>query len=210
MVDFRCKIAEIISDVTNISKEELENFIEKPKNSEMGDYAFPCFKLAKELKKAPVAIAEDLKDKIVIDENIIEKVEIVSGYLNFYINKKTLAKEVLKEFVNATTKFIANPNSTHPLGIEAKKQIDSDSKIISSYFNINPESIIYTSGSSESNNLVIKGIAEYKKDKGKHIIISSIEHSSIVAPCNYLANQGFNYEYILKYYYKDVIISSIN
>ena len=67
MVDFRCKIAEIIADVTNISKEELENFIEKPKNSEMGDYAFPCFKLAKELKKAPVAIAEDLKDKIVID-----------------------------------------------------------------------------------------------------------------------------------------------
>lgn len=51
MVDFRCRIAEIISNVTNVSKEELENFIEKPKNSEMGDYAFPCFKLAKELKR---------------------------------------------------------------------------------------------------------------------------------------------------------------
>lgn len=98
MVDFRCKIAEIISNVTNISKEELENFIEKPKESRMGDYAFPCFKLAKELKKSPVEIAEDLKAKIVIDENIIEKVEIVSGYLNFYINKKTLVKEVLNEF----------------------------------------------------------------------------------------------------------------
>ena len=48
MVDFRCKIAEMISDVTKISKEELRNFIENPKNSEMGDYAFPCFKLAKE------------------------------------------------------------------------------------------------------------------------------------------------------------------
>lgn len=98
MVDFRCKIAEIISNVTNISKEELEKFIEKPKESRMGDYAFPCFKLAKELKKSPVAIAEDLKAKMVIDENIIEKVEIVSGYLNFYINKKTLIKEVLNEF----------------------------------------------------------------------------------------------------------------
>lgn len=98
MVDFRCKIAEMISNVTNVSKEELRNFIEKPKNSEMGDYAFPCFKLAKELKKAPALIAQDLKENIVIDEDIIEKVEIVGGYLNFYINKETLVKEVLNEF----------------------------------------------------------------------------------------------------------------
>lgn len=98
MVDFRCKIAEMISNVTKISKEELRSFIEKPKNSEMGDYAFPCFKLAKELKKAPALIAQDLKENIVIDENIIEKVEIVGGYLNFYINKETLVKEVLNEF----------------------------------------------------------------------------------------------------------------
>lgn len=98
MVDFRCRIAEMISNVTNVSKEELKNFIEKPKNSEMGDYAFPCFKLAKELKKAPALIAQDLKENIVIDEDIIEKVEIVGGYLNFYINKETLVKEVLNEF----------------------------------------------------------------------------------------------------------------
>ena len=111
-------------------------------------------------------------------------------YLDYAANTP-VEKEVLKEFVNATTKFIANPNSTHPLGIEAKKQIDSDSKIISSYFNINPESIIYTSGSSESNNLVIKGIAEINKDKGRHIIISAIEHSSIIAPCNYLTTKGY-------------------
>ena len=111
-------------------------------------------------------------------------------YLDYAANT-LVEKEVLKEFVNATTKFIANPNSTHPLGIEAKKQIDSDSKIISSYFNINPESIIYTSGSSESNNLVIKGIADINKDKGRHIIISAIEHSSIIAPCNYLTTKGY-------------------
>ena len=111
-------------------------------------------------------------------------------YLDYAANTP-VEKEVLKEFVNATTKFIANPNSTHPLGIEAKKQIDSDSKIISSYFNINPESIIYTSGSSESNNLVIKGIADINKDKGRHIIISAIEHSSIIAPCNYLTTKGY-------------------
>lgn len=98
MIDYRCEIAKKISDVTNISKEELANYIEKPKNSEMGDYAFPCFKLAKEFKKAPAIIAEELKNNMDIDKNLIEKVEIVGGYLNFYINKESLAREVIKEF----------------------------------------------------------------------------------------------------------------
>ena len=98
MIDYRCEIAKKLSDVTNISKEELANYIEKPKNSEMGDYAFPCFKLAKELKKAPAIIAEELKNNMDIDKNLIEKVEIVGGYLNFYINKESLAREVIKEF----------------------------------------------------------------------------------------------------------------
>lgn len=98
MIDYRCEIAKKISDVTNISKEELANYIEKPKNSEMGDYAFPCFKLAKELKKAPTIIAEELKNNMDIDKNLIEKVEIVGGYINFYINKESLAREVIKEF----------------------------------------------------------------------------------------------------------------
>ena len=98
MIDYRCEIAKKISDVTNISKEELANYIEKPKNSEMGDYAFPCFKLAKELKKAPAIIAEELKNNMDIDKNLIEKVEIVGGYINFYINKESLTREVIKEF----------------------------------------------------------------------------------------------------------------
>ena len=63
----------------------------------MGDYAFPCFKLAKTLKKAPPMIAEELKNKIEIDKNI-EKIEIAGGYLNFYINKLKLSEETLKEF----------------------------------------------------------------------------------------------------------------
>ena len=111
-------------------------------------------------------------------------------YLDYAANTP-VEKDVLKEYVNATTKYIANPNSSHPLGIEAKKIIDDSSNVIASYFDINKENIIYTSGSSESNNLVIKGIAEMNKDKGKHIIISAIEHSSIIAPCNYLANKGY-------------------
>ena len=111
-------------------------------------------------------------------------------YLDYAANTP-VEKEVLKSFTFATTKYIANPNSIHPLGVEAKNTIDECSKSIASLFNIKPESIIYTSGSSESNNLVIKGIALKNQDKGKHIIISSIEHSSIIAPCNYLTTLGF-------------------
>lgn len=111
-------------------------------------------------------------------------------YLDYAANTP-VEKEVLKEFIETTGKYIANPNSTHPLGLEAKKIIDENTIKISKYFDIDPNSIIYTSGSSESNNLLIKGIAEKNKNLGRHIIISPIEHSSIIAPCNYLASKGF-------------------
>ncbi len=78
----------------------LATFIEIPKDASNGDYAFPCFRLAKELRKAPPLIANEIKEKIELDEDIIEKVEIAGGYLNFYVNKKALAKEVLSEIAN--------------------------------------------------------------------------------------------------------------
>ena len=97
MIQFKTKIAEEISNVININKEELEGYIETPKDTKNGDYAFPCFRLAKELKKAPLMIANEIKEKIKIDEDLIEKVEVVGGYLNFYIKKEKLVNEVLKE-----------------------------------------------------------------------------------------------------------------
>ena len=97
MIQFKTKIAEEISNVININKEELEGYIETPKDTKNGDYAFPCFRLAKELKKAPPMIANEIKEKIKIDEELIEKVEVVGGYLNFYIKKEKLVNEVLKE-----------------------------------------------------------------------------------------------------------------
>ena len=100
MLNFKQQIAKQISKVTNIDKLELESYIEVPKTSNNGDYAFPCFRLAKELKKAPPVIASEIKDKLEIDENIIEKVEIIGGYLNFYLNKELLIKEVLNEMSN--------------------------------------------------------------------------------------------------------------
>ena len=112
-------------------------------------------------------------------------------YLDYAANTP-VDEEVLDVFVKATRKYIANPNSNHPLGILAKKEIDKVSQELGDYFKTEKENIIYTSGSSESNNLVIKGIAEMRGRVGNKIIISAVEHSSIVAPCNYLASKGFD------------------
>lgn len=105
MIDFKENIAQKISEVTNIDKEELKTYIEIPPNSELGDYAFPCFKLAKALRKAPPAIANDIKEAIKLDDGSIEKIEIVGGYLNIYINKASLAETVLKEVAQKQEKY---------------------------------------------------------------------------------------------------------
>ncbi len=95
MINFKKEIANQISNITNAQIEE--EYIEKPKDNTMGDYAFPCFRLAKELKKAPQIIAQEIKDKIDINNTNIEKIEIVGGYINFYIKKEKIVKTVIDE-----------------------------------------------------------------------------------------------------------------
>ena len=97
MLDYKQIIAEEISKATSIPEKEIVSYIEIPKDTENGDYAFPCFKLAKTLKKSPTIIATEINEKIVLNENVIEKVEIAGGYLNFFVNKDTKILEVLKE-----------------------------------------------------------------------------------------------------------------
>ena len=96
MINFKEEIAKNVSKATDLDWKTLEEYIEIPKDSKNGDYAFPCFRLAKELKKAPPVIANEIKEKIEIQEPI-EKIEIAGGYLNFYIDKEMLTKEVLKQ-----------------------------------------------------------------------------------------------------------------
>lgn len=97
MINIKEKIAKEIEKTTKLNSKELESYIEKPKEAKNGDYAFPCFKLAKELKKAPQQIAQEIASNINISKDIIEKVEVVGGYLNFYANKNLLTNEVIKE-----------------------------------------------------------------------------------------------------------------
>lgn len=103
-------------------------------------------------------------------------------------------KEVLSRYIEVTNKYFANPNSSHQLGQEANNIIQEATKKIASSLKIDPDEIIYTSGASESNNLAIKGIAERYKNFGRHILISSLEHNSIVSSATRLQEQGFEVE----------------
>ncbi len=103
MLDFKNIIAEEVKKVTNI--DNIYEYIEVPANKEMGDYSLPCFKLARELKKAPQMIANDIKEQLKFEEELISKIEVVNGYLNFYINPLALVKTVLEEFSNKQSEF---------------------------------------------------------------------------------------------------------
>ncbi|VVB82648.1 Arginine--tRNA ligase [uncultured archaeon] len=91
-------IIQILKKETKLREEEIEKLLEIPPSSELGDYAFPCFILSKKEKKAPDKIAEHLVQKIKLSKEI-EKLENKAPYLNFFINKKILAEQVIK--VNA-------------------------------------------------------------------------------------------------------------
>ena len=105
-------------------------------------------------------------------------------------------KRVLDSFNKASIDFIGNPNSLHKLGVRSKELIDSSIKQIKDILNIENSEIIFTSGSSESNNLAIKGICEKYQNRGKHIITTPLEHSSIYGPLNYLSELGFEVDFV--------------
>ena len=104
--------------------------------------------------------------------------------------------EVLDSFNKITLKYFGNPNSLHKLGIEANEMINKATNQIAELLKIKPTEIIYTSGSSESNNLAIKGIALKYKNRGNHIITTPLEHSSINGPLNYLMDNGFEVDFV--------------
>ncbi len=96
MINFKKVLAEKIAKVTQLDAKEMEDYIEIPPNKEMGDYSFPCFKLAKILKKSPQEIAQKLYQELEIGEEI-QEVKVVGGYVNFVVNPKCLVETVLCE-----------------------------------------------------------------------------------------------------------------
>ena len=103
MIDFKKRAAELLHKALEIPFEEIEEMIEKPK-SEMGDYAFPTFKFSKTYRKSPVKIAEEFLEKLETDE-VFEKIEAKSGYVNFFVNRFLLIGETIKETFEKEEEF---------------------------------------------------------------------------------------------------------
>jgi cysteine desulfurase len=89
-----------------------------------------------------------------------------------------------------------NPSSSHILGIKAKKAVENARGQVAKLLNCSPEEVIFTSGGSESNNTVIKGVAYTYRNKGDHIITSQIEHPAVLNPCKYLEKLGYKISYL--------------
>lgn len=116
-------------------------------------------------------------------------------YLDYSATTPVL-DEVLASYEKVTTGFIGNSNSMHMLGIKSHELLNSATKQISEIFSIKEKEIIFTSGSTESNNLALIGTALAHGKKGSHIIVSKLEHDSIYGICNYLESNGFIIDYV--------------
>lgn len=98
-MDIKQKLAQVLIDQgLDMPLDEIIRSLETPPNKEMGDYAFPCFRLAKTMRMAPAKIAEDLVGKISAD--FIEKAVNLGPYINFYINYELLAKTTITEILD--------------------------------------------------------------------------------------------------------------
>ena len=105
-------------------------------------------------------------------------------------------KRVLDTFNKVCLEYPGNSNSLHSLGVKSKELEEYVTTKIADILKVKPTEIIYTSCSSESNNTAIKGICLKYKNRGKHIITTSLEHSSVIAPLNYLTKQGFEVDFV--------------
>ncbi len=104
--------------------------------------------------------------------------------------------EVVEVVTNCMSRYPGNPSSIHKPGNEARFVMDSARRNLASLLNCTARRIVFTGGGSESDNLAIKGAAYASKDKGKHIITSSIEHPAVLGAVGYLETQGFNATYL--------------
>jgi arginyl-tRNA synthetase len=101
----------------DIPVKELEMLIEKPKNQQHGDLAFPCFTLAKVKRKSPTSIAQELSEKI--QSPTIEKVEVVGAYINIFLNKKLVSEDTVEEIIKQQEKYGAlNIGNNRPVTID--------------------------------------------------------------------------------------------
>jgi len=116
-------------------------------------------------------------------------------YLDYAANTP-VDREVIDCFCEVSEHFIANPNSTHILGRNAKSKLENITEHIAELLKVKACEIIYTSGASEANNLAIKGLVHAYKQNGKHIISTCLEHSSVSGALTFLQTQGYEIDLV--------------
>ncbi len=104
MIDYKMKIAELIAGAADMDAAEVCSMIEVPSDEKMGDFAFPCFKLAKVFRKAPPLIAQEIAEKIA-DNEMFEKVEPVNAYLNMFVSREEMTRDVVAEALGRKEMF---------------------------------------------------------------------------------------------------------
>ncbi|MGO9146905.1 MAG: cysteine desulfurase NifS [Desulfomonilia bacterium] len=107
-----------------------------------------------------------------------------------------VAPEVAQAMLPYMTQSYGNASSLHSFGQEAKGAIENSRDHAASIIGAKPEEIVFTSGGTESDNFVLKGVALARKDKGNHIITSAIEHHAVLETCKFLETQGFSVTYL--------------
>ena len=172
-------IVKLLEKEVDLKKEEIDKLIEIPPSLEMGDYSFPCFILARKLKKNPNQIAKDLKEKIKSKD--FEKIESSGPYINFFINRIKLAENIVKEILDKKDNFgkvnigkgkkaliehtSINPNASPHVG-RARNAIIGDSIVkILRFINFKPEVHYYVNDVSKQIAMLVLANAEKLKFK---------------------------------------------
>lgn len=106
------------------------------------------------------------------------------------------AKEVVDIVTHVMLEDYGNPSSKHLKGVDAEKYVKNATQIIAKTLKCQEKEIVYTSGGTESNNMAIIGAAMANKRKGNHVIVSSVEHSSVKEPFNFLEQQGYKVTFL--------------
>ena len=107
-----------------------------------------------------------------------------------------MSDKVIEEMTKSFSENYGNPSSVHSLGQRAKSAVERARHIIAQNLKVETTEIVFTSGGAEGNNLAIRGFLKANKDKGKHIITSKIEHSTILKTFEQLENEGYEVSYI--------------
>ena len=105
-------------------------------------------------------------------------------------------KEVLDSFNKVVIEYPGNANSIHKLGSKSWHLLEAATKQVASLMGVNSDEVIFTSGASEANNLAILGVINKYKNRGKHILTTKLEHSSILETLKYLEKEGYKIEYL--------------